>query len=241
MPKLQYFKTTGFGPNAILFLGGLGSDRDVWDQVIETLEGDYLSISLDSYGIGDNDTPSNGLSIDHLVQNCVDVVDHLCVERFLVVGHSLGGLIAQELARKYPTRVLGICLCNSFATLEDKTLMLLSRFNRLPAQRRNEIKSCIANVEKGMLDRYLNALHEYVGYSHDRRVITIPTLIINSEADELFTCFDAEVAKKNLTDYEIFTIASGHNSIEDHPSVVSTRINAFLLENNFSMDFARYA
>jgi poly(3-hydroxyoctanoate) depolymerase len=94
----------------LLMLNGLGSNVDTWGHAEERLSRVARTIAFDSPGSGRSTTPFWPLSIAMLARTAADVLDELGYERVDVLGFSLGGLIAQQLARDDPGRVRRIAL-----------------------------------------------------------------------------------------------------------------------------------
>jgi pimeloyl-ACP methyl ester carboxylesterase len=72
---------------------------------------------FDNRGIGNSTLPTGGgtLTVEDMADDAQALADHLGFDRFHVVGHSLGGVIAQRLALRAPARVKSIALLNTFA------------------------------------------------------------------------------------------------------------------------------
>jgi 3-oxoadipate enol-lactonase len=94
----------GSGP-PLLLIHGLGYARWGWEPVVEPLARTFDSILLDNRGVGASDAPPGPYTAAEMAGDAVRVLDEAGVERAHVVGTSLGGMIAQELALGYPERV----------------------------------------------------------------------------------------------------------------------------------------
>ncbi len=94
----------GAGP-PVLLVHGLGYARWGWEPVLPGLAERFDVISFDNRGIGESDAPPGPYSVAELAADAVRVLDEAGVERAHVVGTSLGGMVAQELALSYPARV----------------------------------------------------------------------------------------------------------------------------------------
>lgn len=94
----------GAGPPLVL-VHGLGYARWGWEPVLEGLSERFDVIVLDNRGIGASAAPPGPYTAAELADDVVGVLDAASVERAHVVGTSLGGMIAQELALAHPGRV----------------------------------------------------------------------------------------------------------------------------------------
>ena len=84
---------------------GLGYARWGWEPVVEPLARSFDVILFDNRGIGESDAPPGPYTTLELAEDAVQVLDEAGVARAHVVGSSLGGMIAQELALARPERV----------------------------------------------------------------------------------------------------------------------------------------
>ena len=94
----------GAGP-PLLLIHGLGYARWGWEPVLPGLAERFDVILFDNRGIGESDAPPGPYTAAEMADDAVRVLDEAGVERAHVVGTSLGGMIAQELALSHPERV----------------------------------------------------------------------------------------------------------------------------------------
>ena len=98
------YESFGDGP-ALLLLQGIGYARWSWDPIVPALAERFRVLSFDNRGIGESDVPPPPYSARQLAEDGIAVLDDAGVERAHVVGASLGGMAAQELAAGFPERV----------------------------------------------------------------------------------------------------------------------------------------
>jgi len=94
----------------VVFLHGLGLDRAAWDPVVRDLGPSFDAIRLDQRGHGDSSDPV-GPYFPH--EDVVRLLDALAVERAHLVGLSMGGAVALDVALARPDRVRSLALVNS--------------------------------------------------------------------------------------------------------------------------------
>jgi 3-oxoadipate enol-lactonase len=107
---------------AIVFSNSLAADMGMYDEVAERLAADARVIRYDTRGHGRSDAPESGYSIERLGRDVVAVLDALKVERAVVCGTSLGGLIAMWLGLHAADRVSGLIPANTAANFPPETL-----------------------------------------------------------------------------------------------------------------------
>lgn len=94
----------------LLFANSLGTDLRLWDDVVDRLPSGLRIIRFDKRGHGLSSCPPPPYSIEDLVSDTEDLLAYLKVERCVVVGLSIGGLIGQMLAHRQPDLVQGLVL-----------------------------------------------------------------------------------------------------------------------------------
>lgn len=106
------------GPAAapVLMLHSIGCDHRLWDAQAAAVAGRRV-IRPDLRGHGASAAPDGDYSLARLVDDAADVLDAMCGQPAVVVGLSLGGLVAQGLALRYPDRVAGLVLANTAARI----------------------------------------------------------------------------------------------------------------------------
>lgn len=104
----------GVGP-LVLLLMGLGADHTAWKQHVEHLERGFRCLLLDNRGAGSSDAPSGPYSTARMADDAAEVVRALGGGPVGVVGISMGGAIAQQLALRHPELVDRMVLTASWA------------------------------------------------------------------------------------------------------------------------------
>jgi pimeloyl-ACP methyl ester carboxylesterase len=94
----------GDGPT-LLFIHGLGGNWQNWLLTIPSFMAEHRCIAADLPGFGRSELPADPISITGYARTLDALCQELDVERVTVVGHSMGGFIAAELAIAFPTRV----------------------------------------------------------------------------------------------------------------------------------------
>lgn len=106
-----YYETRGKG-TPILLINGLGASALGWEpELIQSLAESYKVITFDNRGTGRSDKPDSGYSIPDMAQDCIAVLGAQELSQSHVVGASMGGRIALELAVAYPKKVRSLVLC----------------------------------------------------------------------------------------------------------------------------------
>ena len=117
-----HFRGEGEGSPVVL-VHGVGGSLNNWNKVAETLCDSYRVIRLDLRGHGQSSKEHKSYSLGAFVADIVGLADELGIDSFHLVGHSLGGMIAQHAAIHYPERIRSACIISSAAgrTAEEAT------------------------------------------------------------------------------------------------------------------------
>jgi len=120
----------GAGPTLVL-IHGLPTSCFLWRDVLAALQRNYQIVAPDLLGLGDTSGP---MDADHSLRGQAAMVDGLLealdVDQAVVVGHDVGGAVAQILALEFPRRVRGIALVAS-AAYDNWPVPVIRYFQRL--------------------------------------------------------------------------------------------------------------
>jgi pimeloyl-ACP methyl ester carboxylesterase len=107
-------EVAGTGPGLMLVHGFGGAKEDFADHVPE-LARDHAVVVFDHRGHGASDKPDNldAYSLDRLVADTIAVADALGLERFRLLGHSMGGMVARRVVLQHPARVEALVLMDT--------------------------------------------------------------------------------------------------------------------------------
>lgn len=107
---------------ALVFANSLGTDFRVWDPLLPHLPSDRRLIRWDKRGHGLSDAPPAPYAMDDHVDDLIALLDHLGVRGAVIVGLSIGGLIAQGVAAKRPDLVSALALLDTAAKIGNAAL-----------------------------------------------------------------------------------------------------------------------
>jgi len=118
------YTRSGTGP-PVLLIQGVGVVGNGWAPQVEELSDRFTLVSFDNRGIGGSNNDDGRLTIEDMAADALAVVDALGFERFHVVGHSMGGVIAQALALSAPGRITSLAFLCTFAKGSDGSKVTL--------------------------------------------------------------------------------------------------------------------
>jgi pimeloyl-ACP methyl ester carboxylesterase len=101
----------GTGGIPVLFIHSFGGNTSHWENQLTHLRNSRRAIAIDLRGHGASGSPADdNYQIDSIVNDIAAVVDSLALQRFVLVGHSMGGSSAIAYAARFPDRVAGLLL-----------------------------------------------------------------------------------------------------------------------------------
>lgn len=108
-----FYTTVGSGPTALVLHGGLGVDHSLY-RPLDTLSERLRLVYYDHRGNGRSGRPDRDtMTMTRWADDALALADFLTDEQIVVIGHSYGGFIAQELAIRHPDRLAALILLNT--------------------------------------------------------------------------------------------------------------------------------
>lgn len=106
------YATRGAGP-VMAFLHPVGLRGAFWDEVVSELEFSFRLIAIDLPGHGESDVPHAPFSLDDMARDVVELLSVLAQEPCILVGCSMGGMVAQGVVLQAPAALRGLVLSNT--------------------------------------------------------------------------------------------------------------------------------
>ena len=124
--KIRYLESGKDHDDHILFIHGLGSSADVWLNIPDTMSSDFHVISIDLPGFGVSDKPQMDYTLEKFTEILINFINQIGIHngKTSIVGHSLGGYIAVEIAIKNKHLIEKLVLIDSSGMLEEPTPLL---------------------------------------------------------------------------------------------------------------------
>ncbi len=118
-----YYEIHGTG-EPLLLIAGLASDSQSWLSVINRLADRYQVITFDNRGVGRRKPSDEFTTIEQMADDCVALIQYLGLSPVHLLGHSMGGFIAQRCAIHYPNVVNRLILAGTSASVSDRNIAL---------------------------------------------------------------------------------------------------------------------
>ena len=136
MPKVRvgdielHYVEHGEG-DPLLLVMGFGGDHLAWGLQMPAFAARHRVIAFDNRGVGQTGAPDAPYTTLEMADDAVGLLDALGIERAHVLGVSMGGMIAQELALNHPGRVRTLQLHCTYARPDGYILALVDAWRRI--------------------------------------------------------------------------------------------------------------
>jgi 3-oxoadipate enol-lactonase len=120
-----HYDTHGEG-EPVLLINGLSAPSANWLFQVKGLSPHFRVVTFDNRGVGESDVPeAPAYPTSQMADDAAAVLEHLDIRRAHVIGHSMGGTIAMELAIRHPKRVRSLALCGTWAEGDGRFLHVI--------------------------------------------------------------------------------------------------------------------
>ena len=254
--NVEYLES-GEGP-VVVFLHGIGVDsRSFRFQLDAFASSGYRAVAWDMPGYGGS-ASLNPMTFPGLADGLLYFLDELDVDNAHVVGHSIGGMVVQELARTAQERLASMTLAQTspafgkqdgsfqqqfiserLQPLQDgKTMAEIAEqviprlIGEAPAEEGVQLaRDCMSRIPADSYAAAVKCLVEFEGRDHLAR-IAVPTLVLAGEKDTNAPVPMMEKMAQKIPDAEFFVISGvGHLAPMENPEAFNQLILAFLVKH----------
>lgn len=243
------------GAPPLLLLHGLGGSVNSWRPLLAALPGRDI-IMVDAPGVGRSELPLLPLGLPAMADYFADAVRKLRIDPCVdVLGYSLGGMVAQELARRHPALLRRMVLVSTAMGLNGvppdasvmRALMLPRRYDgaagtddnvqllaggrtaRDPAIRAGIVADRVPNPPSRL--GYLYQQWATLGWSSRRWLpeLVLPSLVLHGDQDPVAPVANARLLAERLPNAELKIVpGAGHMLLFDEPEKAVAIIEPFL-------------
>ena len=104
------------GPNkapVVVLIHGLGLNKDCWQWMIPDLTDSYRVLSYDLHGHGESNDPVTEPNLSLFSKQLKDLLDYCKIQKAVIIGFSLGGMVARRFAQDVPQKLQGMVILHS--------------------------------------------------------------------------------------------------------------------------------
>lgn len=243
--ELEY-ERAGAGP-PIVFTHGIGGTGADWAALLPLLTTRYECITWDVRGFGRSSRPAAGYSIDLFARDLAGLLDALGLERAVIAGTSMGGVISQRVLLDFPDRASAAILMSTSSEVNDRARDVwfaqaeaieregmaawLGR-SRPPEQtaeqRQAEARRLENNPDGAVYAQVTRAVAEY-NYTTALEGVRAPTLIMVGGEDKQTPPGGSVIISRRIPGAELHILPGlGHGLAREAPAQVGALISEFL-------------
>jgi pimeloyl-ACP methyl ester carboxylesterase len=240
-----HYSTHGDGPRAMVFMhGGFGSSSELWTRTMQALPGDWRSYAIDNFLR--SDPPPDGYSVQAIARRVRGFCDALGLEKPVIAGHSMGGVVCQLAASNDPQRYGGVVLVCTGAVMTHHTLgrALLADLRANGTANMRDISAhwfrqvqpeffdaYVERARQAPLDAMIDVQQSLV--ATDCRpllgLIAAPTLVVFGAHDAGRTIDHANTLLAGIPGSRLATMPdSGHSPMVETPEAFDAALHSFL-------------
>lgn len=252
-----WWDATGDGAPPLLLIQGLGYTSDMWWRMLPLLAEHRHVVRFDNRGVGRSDVPELPWTIEEMADDAVAVLDAAGIRRAHVFGVSMGGVVAQEVALRHPSRVVSLVLgCThpngrDAARMDPEAATML--MDRTPKSPREAVEASLPFIYAESTPRdmvaedvevrlrwplrgkaywgQLDAMRAHGGTLSRLGTIAVPTLVLHGTADRLVQPANAEIVAKAVPGARLVWIdGASHVFWTDQLERAASLVNGFLDE-----------
>jgi 3-oxoadipate enol-lactonase len=262
--RIHYEVTGKPGATPVLMIQGLGASKNAWNLQRIAMATRFRIISFDNRGAGRSDKPTVPFTLEQMAEDAIAVLDAAGVETAHVVGASMGGVISQIVAVKYPQRVRSLTLVCTACRNHPWRQELLQSWAKTAAEKGmievgKEAAQWVMSPRSfrrlvpaftwmgplaalrprhsfvSQIDAILNTREDLVD---QLSTITAPTMVIVGNQDILTPRGDSEEIAERIPNAELVVISgAAHGLMMEH----SSTFNKILIEFLQRTELARVA
>jgi pimeloyl-ACP methyl ester carboxylesterase len=266
MPKVRvadisiHYETYGQGEPLVLIMG-LGGGSSMWWRQVAFFSPEYRVVVYDSRGVGRTDKPDMPYSMDMLVGDAAGLLERLGIASAHIYGVSMGGMVAQELALRYPesvsSLVLGATTCGGgHATMpSQETLQKLFGIMTLSPEEAVKVATSVT-FSPTFIERHPDKINDWLikgaesppspmgfkrqaeaaaGFdTYDRLPqIRVPTLILAGTADQLIPSDNSRILASRIPDAKLVLLeGAGHGYLWEAEEEANRTVHDFLRKHS---------
>lgn len=239
----------------IVFVHGLGLNRQIWDSYVSRFAHRYRVLNYDLYGHGESSPPPGMPSLTMFSEQLTGLLDELAIDRCSIIGFSLGGMINRRFAMDHGERLQALAILNS-PHERDPVAQKLVEQRALDSAAGGPGATLDATIERWFTPEYISANPGYIGrvrdwvlandpevYAKCRQVlafgvvelirptppITHPTLIITCENDSGSTPDMSQAIASEIHGSQVIVVPTlKHMGLVENPSFFINAIAEYL-------------
>ena len=250
-----YYELYGEG-KPVVFIAGYTAAHTAWLNQFDPFSQNFQVVLFDNCAVGQTSDNGELLSIEIMADRTMGLIDALSLENPHIIGHSMGGNIAQMIAIKYPEKIDKVVIMNSVSKWNVVTVKAFDSLlslremdapidcqlaSAMPWYFGSEFLGDVKKIElfselvvnnpypQSLPDqiRQLHALKQFDG-RNAINTISVPALVVSGEEDIVALPEESKTMAEAIPGATFLSLPGGHCSILEQPAVANKKIMEFL-------------
>ncbi|WP_373088530.1 alpha/beta fold hydrolase [Sneathiella sp.] len=243
------------GAPVVTLSHSLCCDLTAWDELAADLSKDYRVLRYSLRGHGESEATPGAYDFALLAKDMAAIQDYYGVTKSQIVGLSIGGMIAQEFALRYPERVLGLVISSSLCALLDGVAALWPKrirqaqekgmeshvqgsmerwLTRESLENNPELDARIRKmIRETSVEGYVGCAQAIAGIDLSGRIgdITAKTLVIVGREDEGTPVSASELIHRQIDGSKLVIVENAsHQLAMERPELFNAHVRAHLAD-----------
>lgn len=251
------YNDLGEGVIPVVFLHGFPFDKTMWHEQLDYLKNTHRVIACDIRGFGKSKDEESHLSMDLFANDLILFIDMLGLDKVIICGLSMGGYVALNAIKRFPSRFEALILCDTqciadsnevktkrYKTIEDIKEYGVTNFNQgfiknvfhedtltNKPELVEKLRNVVFSNSQHIISQGLIALAERSETCTVLDEITIPTLIICGREDAVTPLHESKFMNKHIKGSVLHVITTaGHVSNLEEPIKFNKLLRDFLAD-----------
>ncbi|MFJ9177079.1 alpha/beta fold hydrolase [Streptomyces sp. NPDC102360] len=251
-PVVLHHRAHGQGEGVVMVHGVAGSLATSWGSLPEHLAEHHHVITVDNPGSGLSPLPDSPLNLDSLADDIAMTAENAGLERYCVVGYSMGSAIAVRHAIRHPERTATLALVTGFAKPDDRLRLALRNWRDLMDGDPQVLGRYLMHLSSGPaglaqldgddIDRIAKEVgvglqpgtrqHIDLALGIDVRTdlpnLDVPTLVISASQDILVAPSHSDELAEGIQESRLVHVQAGHDAPSEQPAAIAAHIRALI-------------
>lgn len=228
----MYYEIHGEGA-PLIYIPGWGTEITTVSVQIEDFARKFRVIAVDKRGTGRSDKPDEPYSIEQMADDIIGIMDAEGIRHAHILGISMGSMVAQVIAAKYPDRVNGLVLHLGFTRIPLVVKIIMNLMLYLPGSKKKveEGMATILNQKYPPTPESFRRQGEAVAQFDGRKVIgkiRAPTLIVNASKDQFVPLKITRELADGIPGAELVLVDGDHTISRTNPELLLMNVAGFL-------------
>ncbi len=234
----------------LVFIHGWAGDHTRWKNQIEFFSNHFPVLIYDLEGHGKSD-PAENYSMTHHAMTLSHLLERLGLSQIYLVGHSMGGMVAQQFAIDFPDRIQKLVLISTTSKIItsfrkrlavlfmrfllrisfDKFFKVLLSYTQRPETSEEELNALVDYASKVPHKIIRRSFAQMTAFKASKNISTFekPVLMLVGEKDPIISGLMARDLQENMPKSSLKIIESGyHELMVDNPDIINSCILDFI-------------